>query len=59
MVDLQENHTGKYLFKVFKKSLEDFNIYHHIQRLVKSNFTIINTNMFLVLQEIMPLIILF
>ena len=41
MVDLQENHTGKYLFKVFKASLEDFNIYKHIQRLVKFVFIII------------------
>lgn len=32
MVNLQENHTGKYLFKVFQTSLQEFNVYEHIQR---------------------------
>ena len=30
MVNLQESYIGKYLFKVFKNSLEEFNIYEYI-----------------------------
>jgi hypothetical protein len=32
MIDLQESHTGKYLFKVLKNTLSEFEIYEYIQR---------------------------